>query len=178
MKEKAAIAAAHHGESEPDDAAGLIAQFVRNPVALGDRSGVEQNRGDLWISRTRKSAVERAQREYEPVAPLGRERAEVGTRCPAGHRAPQAERGGGADVEEPVEGEEDGDGRADIILAVQTQARSVQFDDLVFVFDSEYGLEAARVEAETRIGDAVPDFRQGHHARERLGCPKNDAVSR
>ena len=34
VQQQAAIAAAHHGESEPDDPAGLIAQFVRDPVAL------------------------------------------------------------------------------------------------------------------------------------------------
>ncbi len=178
MKEKAAIAAAHHGESEPDDPSSLIAQLVRNPVALGDGGGIEQNGGDLRVSRALKAAIERAQREDEPAAPLGRERAEVGARRTPGQAAPQAERGGDADVEESVERQEDGDGAADLILAVKPQARAAQLDDLIFVFDSENGLEAARVEAKFRIDEAVRSFGQGHHARERLGRPENGAVSR
>jgi hypothetical protein len=176
MKEKAAIATAHHRESEPDDPAGLIAQFVRNPVTFRDGFGVEQNSGDLGVGRPLKPAIQSAQREDEPVAPLGSEHTEVGAWCSTGQRPPQAERGGGADVEELVEREEDGDRSADLIFAVKPQARAAHFDDLIFVFDSENGLEAVCVEAETRIGEAVGDFGQGHDARKRLGRPENGAV--
>ena len=69
-------------------------------------------------------------------------------------------------------------GVADLVLAVKPQARAAQFDDLIFVFDSEKGLEAARVEAKSRIGEAVGEFRQGHYARKRLGRPESGAVSR
>jgi hypothetical protein len=61
---------------------------------------------------------------------------------------------------------------------VKPQARAAQLDDLIFVFDSENGLEAARVEAKFRIDEAVRGFGQGHHARECLGRPENGAVSR
>lgn len=178
MKEKAAIAAAHHGESEPDDPAGLIPQFVRNPVALGDGRGIEQDGSDLGVGRAFKPPVQRTEREDEPVTPLGCERAEVGTRCAACQPAPQAECGGGADVEELVEREEDGDRVADPIHPVQPQARTAQFDDLIFVLDRENGLEAARAQAKSRIGEDVRGLRQGHHARERLGRPEYGAVSR
>jgi hypothetical protein len=178
MKEEPAIAAAHHGESEPDDPAGLIAQFVRDPVALGDGFGVEQDGCNLRIGRALKPAIQRAQREDEPVASFGREHAEVRARRTPGQRAPQAERGGGTDVEELIERQEDGDRGADLIFAVKSQARSAQLDDLIFVFDSENGLEAARIEAKSRIGEAVRGLGQGHHARERLGRPVNSAVSR
>ncbi len=172
MEEKAAIAAAHHRESEPDDPTGLVPQLVRNPVALGDGGGIEQNGGDLGVGRAFKPAIKGAQREDEPAAPLGRERAEVGAWRAPGQRAPQAQCGGGADVEELIERQEDSDGRADLILAVKPQARAAQFDDLIFVFDSENGLEAVCVEAESRIGEAVRGFGQGHHARERPGRPE------
>lgn len=124
MQEKAAIAAAHHGESEPDDPAGPIAQFVRNPVALGDGFDVEQNGGDLGVGRALKPAIQRAQREDEPAASLRCEHAEIGARRPPGQAAPQAERGGDADVEELVERQEDGDGAAVLILAVKPQVRA------------------------------------------------------
>jgi hypothetical protein len=172
MKEKAAIAAAHHGESEADDAAGLIAQFVRNPVALGDGGGIEQNGGDLGVGRAFEPAIKRAQREDEPAAPLGRERAEDGAWRAPGQRAPQAQRGGGADVEELVKRQEDGDRRADLVLAVNPQLRAAQIDDLIVFFDGQNGLEVSRIEAKSRIGEAVRAFGQGHHARERLRCPE------
>lgn len=178
MKEKTAIAAAHHGESEPDDPARLIAQFVRNPVAFGDGFRVEQDSGDLWISCALKPAIERPQREDEPAAPLGRERAEVGAWRAPGQRAPQAQCGGGTDVEELVKRQEDGDRCANLVLAVKAQARAAQLDDLIFVFDSENGSEAARLEPESRIVEAVRAFGQSHHTRECLGCPENGAVSR
>jgi hypothetical protein len=38
-------------------------------------------------------------------------------------------------------------------------------------------LEAARVEAESRIREVVGEFRQGHYARKGLGYPENGAVS-
>ena len=178
MKEKAAIAAAHHGESKPDDPTGLIPEFVRNPVALGDGFGVEQNGSDLRVGRVLEPAIQRAQCEDEPVAPLGCEHAEVGAWPSPGQRAPQAQRGGGADVEELIERQEDGDRGADLISAVKPQARAAQLDDLIVVFDNEKGLEAARVEPKSRIGEAVRGLGQGHHARERLGRPQNGAVSR
>jgi hypothetical protein len=172
MQKKAAVATTHHGESEPDEPAGLIPQFVRNPVTLGDGGGVEQNGGDLGIGRAFKPAIQRAQREDEPAAPFGRERAGVGARRASGQRAPQAQCGGGTDIEEPVEWKEHGDRHANFIFAVKPQALAAQFDDLVVVFDSEKGLEAARVEFKSRFGEAVGEFRQGHHARERLGRPE------
>lgn len=178
MKEKAAIAAAHHGESEPDDPAGLIAQFVRNPVALGDGFGLEQDGRDLGIGRASEPAIQRAQRQDEPIAPLGSENAEVGTGLAAGQRAPQAQRGGGADVEELVERQEDGDRLADLTVSVKAQAHVAQREDLIVVLGSEKGLEAACVEAESRIGGAVGGRRQGHHARKCLGRPENGAVPR
>ena len=178
MKKKEAIAAAHQGESKPDDPTGLIPEFVRNPVALGDGFGVEQNGGDLGVGRALKPAIQRAQREDEPIAPLGCEHSEVGAQRTPGQAAPQAERGGDADVEELVEWQEDGDGAADLILAMKPQARAAQLDDLIFVFDSENGLEAGRVEAKFRIDEAARGFGQGHHARECLGRPENGAVSR
>lgn len=177
MEEKAAIAAAHHGESEPDDSAGLIPKFVRNPVAFRDRRGVEQDGRDLRVGCPLKSGIQRAQRADEPVAPLWREHAEIRTGGAPGQRAPQAERDGGADVEELVERQEDGDSAADLILAVKPEARTAQFDDLIVVVDRENGLEAARVEAETRIGEAVRCSGQSHHARKCLGCPENGAVT-
>jgi hypothetical protein len=137
MKQKTAIAVAHHRESEPDDAARLITQLVRNPIALGDGFGVEQNGGDLGVGRALKPAIQRAQRQDEPVAPLGCEEAGVGSRRTPAQRTPQAERGGGADIEELVEREENRDGITDLIMSVQSQARAAQFDDLVFVGDSE-----------------------------------------
>lgn len=172
MKEEAAIAAAHHGESESDDPAGLIAQFVRNPVTFRDGFGVEQHSGDLGVGRPLKPAIQSAQREDEPVAPLGSEHTEVGAWCSTGQRPPQAERGGGADVEELVKRQEDGDRRADLVLAVDPQLRAAQIDDLIFFFDGQNGLEASRIEAKSRIGEAVRAFGQGHHARERLRCPE------
>lgn len=178
MKKKAAIAAAHQGKSKPDDPTGLIPEFVRNPVALGDGFGVEQNGGDLGVGRALKPAIQRAQREDEPIAPLGCEHSEVGAQRTPGQAAPQAERGGDADVEELVEWQEDGDGAADFILAMKPQARAAQRDDLIFVLDSENGLEAARVEAKFRIDETVRGIGQGHHARERPGRPENGAVSR
>lgn len=78
MQKKAAVATTHHGESEPDEPAGLIPQFVRNPVALGDGGGIEQDGGDLGVGRAFKPAIQRTQREDEPATPLGCERAEVG----------------------------------------------------------------------------------------------------
>ena|SRR5579883_635038 len=137
MKEKAAIATAHHGESEPDDAAGLIPQFVRNPVAFGDGSGIEQNGGDLRVGCAVKPTIQRAQRQDESVAPLGCENAGVGSRRTPAQRTPHAKRGGGTDVEELVEREENRDGVTELIMSVQSQARAAQFDDLVFVGDSE-----------------------------------------
>jgi len=178
MEEKAAIAAAHHGESEPDDAAGLIPKFVRNPVALGDWRGVEQDGGDLRVGGALKSGIQRAQRPDEPAAALGREHAEVRARRPAAQRAPQAERGGGANVEQLVERQENGDGAFDLLASVKPEARTAQFDDLIFVVDRENGLEAARGEFKPRIGQAVGGFGQGHHARKCLGYPENGAVSR
>ena len=178
MKEKTAIAAAHHGESEPDEPAGLIAQFVRNPVALGDGGGIEQNGGDLGVGRALKPAIKRAQREDEPVAPFGRERAEVGAWRAPGQRAPQAQCGGGTDVEELVKRQEDGDGRADLILAVKPQARAAQFNDLIVVFDSEKGLEAARVEFKSRIGEAVRELRSGSPHSGASGPSRDCGVSR
>jgi len=172
MKEKTAISAAHHGESEPDEPAGLIAQFVRNPVALGDGGGIEQNGGDLGVGRALKPTVERAQCVDEPIAPLGGEHTEVGARRATGQAAPHPERGGDADVEKLVERKENRDGCPDLTLAVKPQARSAQFNDLIVVSDSENGLEAARVEFKSRIGEAVREFRQGHHTRERLGRPE------
>lgn len=87
----------------------------------------------------------------KPAAPLGREHAEVGPGVlTLGQTAPQAERGGDADVEESVERQEDGDGAADLILTVKPEARAGHLDDLITVFDSENGLEAARVEAKFR----------------------------
>ena len=176
MKEKATVAAAHHRESEPDEPAGLVAQFVRNPVALGDGGGIEQNSGDLGVGRAFKPAIQRAQREDEPAAPLGRERAEDEAWRAPGQRAPQAQRGGGADVEELVKRQEDGDRRADLVLAVNPQLRAAQFNDLIVVSGSEKRLEAARVEAKSRVSEAVGEFRQGHYARKGLGYPESGAV--
>ena len=96
----------------------------------------------------------------------------------SGQRAPQAQCGGGTDVEEMVERQENGDLVADLAFAVKPQACAAQRDDLIFVVDCENGLKAARVEAESRIGEAARGFGQGHHARERLGRPENVAVSR
>jgi hypothetical protein len=177
MKEKTAISAAHHRESEPDEPAGLIAQFVRNPIALRDGFGVEQNRGDLGVGHALKPAIQRAQCEDEPAAPFGRERAEVGAWRAPGQRPPQAQCGSGTDIEELIKWQEHGDRRADLILAVKPQARAAQFNDLIVVSDSEKGLEAARVEAKSRIREAVGEFRQGHYARKGSGCPENGVVS-
>jgi hypothetical protein len=172
MKEKTAIAAAHHGESEPNEPAGLVAQFVGNPVALGDGGGIEQNGGDLGVGRAIKPAIQRAQREDEPAAPFGRECAGVGAWRAPGQRAPQAQCGGGTDIEELIKRQEHGDRGAGLVLAVKPQARSAQFNDLIVVSDSENRLEAARVEFKSRFGEAVGEFRQGHHTRERLGRPE------
>jgi hypothetical protein len=177
MEEKAAIAAAHRGESESDDPTRLVPQLVRNPVALGDGGGIEQNGGDLGVGRALKPAIERPQREDEPAAPLGRERAGVGAWRAPGQRAPQAQCGGGTDVEELIKRQEHGDRGADLVLAVKPQARSAQLNDLIVVSDSEKRLEAARVEAKSRISEVVGEFRQGHYARKGLGYPENGAVS-
>jgi hypothetical protein len=55
---------------------------------------------------------------------------------------------------------------------VKPQARSAQFDDLVVVFDCEKELEAARVQPESRIGEAVRAFGQSHHTGEGPGRPE------
>jgi hypothetical protein len=178
MQKKAAVAAAHHREPEPDDPAGLIAQLVRNPVAFGDGFCVEQDSGDFWISCVLKPAIKRAQREDEPVAPLGCEDADVGTWCSASQPTPQAERGCGADVEELVERDEDGDGVFQLIFAVKAQPRAAQLDDLISVVDRENGLEAARWNSESRIGEAVRGFGQGYYRREDLRRPENGIATR
>lgn len=178
MQKKAAVAAAHHREPEPDDPAGLIAQLVRNPVAFGDGFRVEQDSGDLGISRAFKPAIERAQRKDEPVAPFRCEDAEVGTWCSAGQPTPQTERGCGADVEELVERDDDGYGISDLVFAVKAQPRAAQRDDLVFIVDRENGLEATRLNSESRIGEAVRDFGQGHYSREDPRRPENGIVAR
>jgi len=55
---------------------------------------------------------------------------------------------------------------------VKPQLRAAQIDDLIFFFNGQNGLEAARVEPESRIGEAVRAFGQGHHTRERLDRPE------
>jgi hypothetical protein len=60
---------------------------------------------------------------------------------------------------------------------VNPQLRAAQFNDLIVVSDSEQKLEAARVEAKSRIREVVAEFRQGHYARKGLGYPENGAVS-
>jgi len=144
VEQKAAVAASHHRESKPDETAGLIAQLVRNPVALGDRGGVEEGCGDFGIGRALKPAVERAQGENEPVAPIGRENTEIGPGFSASCAAPQSERGGGADVEEPIKGQEDREWLADISRSMQADARAAKYDNLIVFVDSENGLKAAR----------------------------------
>ena len=178
MQKEAAVAAAHHREPEPDDPAGLIAQLVRNPVAFGDGFRVEQDSGDLGISRAFKPAIERAQRKDEPVAPLGCEDADVGTWCSAGEPSPQTERGCGTNVEDLVERDEDGNGVSDLIFAVKAQPRAAQLDDLISVVDGKNGLEAARWNSEFRIGEAVRDFGQGYYRREDPRRPENGIATR
>jgi len=50
-------------------------------------------------------SIEGAQGEDEPVAPVRREGAEIGTWFTAGESTPQTQRRSGADIEEPVEGQ-------------------------------------------------------------------------
>ena len=79
VQQQAAIAAAHHGEAEPDQACGLIAEFVRNPVPVGNRVIAEQGAGDLAMGGAGKPPVEPAQGEDETIAPGWREGSGIGT---------------------------------------------------------------------------------------------------
>jgi len=101
MEEKTPIAAAHHGESEADDERPV---WSRNSCEIQSRlemgAGIEQNGGDLGVGRAFKPAIKRTQREDEPAAPFGRERARGRGLACVRQRAPQAQCGGGTDVEE------------------------------------------------------------------------------
>lgn len=79
IKQKLPVAAAHHLEAKANQAAGLITQLVRNPVALGDWCGVEEPGGDVRIGRAEQTRIEGAQRKDEAFPPFRSKRAGVGT---------------------------------------------------------------------------------------------------
>lgn len=70
IENKLPVAALHHLETEPHETAGLIPQFVRNPVTFGDRGGFEESSRDVRICRSEQACIERAQRKDEALAAL------------------------------------------------------------------------------------------------------------
>lgn len=106
MDEKLPVAASHHLESEPDQAAGLVAQLVGDPVAFRDRRGVEKPGRDVRIGRPEEARIERAEREDEARLAVGCEGSGIRSRSAAIQGPPQAERGGDTDLEEPIERQE------------------------------------------------------------------------
>ena len=79
VEQEAPVAASHHGKPEPHETAGLIPEFVRNPIALGDRRSVEESCGDLGIARLFQASVERSECEDQPITTVCCERARIGS---------------------------------------------------------------------------------------------------
>lgn len=99
IEQKLPVTAAHHLESEADKTASLVAQLVRDPIALGDRRGVEETRCNVRVGDPEETRIQRAQREDETLAAFLRESADIRARPTSSQASPQAQCRGGADFE-------------------------------------------------------------------------------
>ena len=103
IEQQAAIAALHHRLAQARQSHGPIAKVVGFPAALRHATAAEERFGDVPVARIFEARVERAQCENQAVASAGRQRRRVAPRRAAHQAAPQPQRRRSADLEEPVE---------------------------------------------------------------------------
>jgi hypothetical protein len=103
IEQQAAIAALHHRLAQARQSHGPIAKVVGFPAALRHATAAEERFGDVPVARIFEARVERAQRENQAVASAGRQRRRVAPRRAAHQAAPEPQRRRRADLEKPVE---------------------------------------------------------------------------
>jgi hypothetical protein len=94
-----AIATAHQRKTGLDEPDGSVPQIVRLPGPFGDTLGTKQAFRNHTIAVALDAAIERAQRERQPLSPLQGQLVEGRTSRAAVERPPEPPRRVGADLE-------------------------------------------------------------------------------
>ncbi len=108
MEKETSISSFDQGKSLSNEAPGLVADVVIDPVALRDAGGLEKHLSDLVVARVRAAAIHGSKAEDEPVDHLCRENARRRAGLASHQPAPEPQGGCGANVEQPVQRQQDG----------------------------------------------------------------------
>ena len=173
VKEETSVSAIHQGKPLPNEPSGPVADVVIDPVALGDVGGLENHLGDLVVAGVREAPVDGAQAEDEAVDHLCRENARRRT-GPAPHQpAPEAQGGCDADVEQPVQWQEDGGRIRSVGRDLHAQEDAPKLDDLLKTCDSAGPSQRIRRELDIRYREIFGEVDECGDSGERLGRPEH-----
>jgi hypothetical protein len=130
VEKKAAVTVPHHPRAEAHETDRTIAEIMSFPARSRDVFRTEENSGDFPIARTGLPSIQRPQSEDVAVTACPRQLRRAGTGLAAGQTTPETNRGGGADLEQLIEGQKDRWGIGVALAGVNTEDAPKKRDDM------------------------------------------------
>jgi len=168
MQQQPPVAAIHQFHSETHEASGAITQVMRNPAMFRDSTGAKQGGGNLAVRRAVEAAIQRAQREDEPLSPGLGQRRRVRARQSAIEHTPEAQGSGYSDFKEPVERQKNRRRLSFAAHQMNTQRGAKPLDDIVVTFSSQDRVELERLRFLLRRPKPWRKSAQSNDARQSL----------
>ncbi len=173
IDEEASVSAVDEGERLPNEPSCLVADVVIDPVAFGDASCLEKHLGNLVTAGVGTTAIHGSQAEDEPVDHLRRENAWRLAGLAAHQPAPEPQGGCGANVEQPVQRQQDGGLVRSCGRNLHAQDSAAKLDDELRTCGAVDPTQRIRRKLDVRCREAFGRVGQRGDRGKRPGRPQN-----